>query len=519
MSNTRTIARNTGWSSIETIVNFIVVLSSNIAIARYLGPSKMGYMVFVSTLAGFTSLLGAMGIPQTTRKYMAEFIGKGDLGTARYIYIRTMLLQIVLATVSTAGVLAWVLKDASAEYKIAAALLVLSMWPSMVNFISAMANAATEELSKNVPASLISILVFFVGIVCTVVLKWGVVGVGAATLAMRVTDFTLRLIPAMQRILAWDKNHAQPEGLPGRMMSFAWQSLATMAVSLVVWNRSEVFLLRRFCPDIRQIAFYSVAFSMAEQLLISASIFGQAVGTTIFAQFGRDKSRLPDIAATSFRYLALTSIPLHVIAAALAAPALRLLYGSKYEGAAMVATLAPLLCMPKAFIVPVQNLLESMERQRFVILATTLAGIVDLGVAWYFIRSFNSSLGAVGACLGSGAAQVIAVGMMWAIGIYLYKVKLPWMQAAKIAFVSVLAALTAHYVAIRLAPAWGILCGGTAALIVLFGLFYLLRVVEPQDHARFNMLSGILPNAIAGPMDSVLTLLVRAERGGAFPYE
>jgi len=41
--------------------------------------------------------------------------------------------------------------------------------------------------------------------------------------------------------------------------------------------------------------------------------------------------------------------------------------------------------------------------------------------------------------------------------IHLYKVKLPWMQVCKDAFISVLAALTAHYIAVRLAPLWAIL--------------------------------------------------------------
>jgi O-antigen/teichoic acid export membrane protein len=97
-----------------------------------------------------------------------------------------------------------------------------------------------------------------------------------------------------------------------------------------------------------------------------------------------------------------------------------------------------------------------------------LAGIVDIGVAWYLIPAH----GAVGACIGNGAAQAAAVGMMWAVAIHLYKVKLPWMQVAKIAFISALASLTAHAIAVRLAPLWGILCGGSASLIVLFVLFY-----------------------------------------------
>jgi O-antigen/teichoic acid export membrane protein len=310
----------------------------------------------------------------------------------------------------------------------------------------------------------------------------------------------------MKRLLAWETTHAHPPDLRRRMMSFAGQSVVSMVVALVVWERSEVILLKHLCADIRQVSYYSAAFTMAGQLLLGATVFGSATGTTIFAQYGRDKSKLPHLASTAFRYLALTSIPLHFIAAALAAPALLFLYGHQYEGAAMVVTLAPLLCLPKAFISPVQSLLESAERQRYVILATAFAGFVDIGVAWYLIPAH----GAVGACLGNGAAQLTAVGMMWVVGAYLHKVKLPWLQVAKISFASVLAALTAHYVAVRLAPLGAVLCGGSASLIVLFALFYLMRVLEPEDRYRFQTLTGMLPKIMAMPANMILNLLIRS---------
>jgi O-antigen/teichoic acid export membrane protein len=513
MSNTKIIARNTGWYGLENIISSVVTLFTSIAIARTLGPSKMGYIIYVSWISSVVGSLGGLGIPATTQKYMAEFLGMGDRGTARHIYFRTMVLQIALATLATAGILFWVLGDASAGYKVASVLVVLSIWPAMVNSISAQAIVATEELSKNLPASVISIIAFFVAIAATVVFKWGVIGVGAAMFLMRAVDFLVRLFPTMKRILTWETTHVHPEGLRKRMIAFSWQSVATMIVAMIVWDRSEFFLLKHLCSDIRQVAYYSVAFSMAERLLITSAVFGSATGATIFAQYGRDKSKLPAITASTFRYLALTSIPVHFISTALAFPALLLLYGNQYKGAAMVVTLAPLLCMPKAFIGPVQSLLQSAERQSYVILATILAGIVDIGVAWYLIPAH----GAVGACIGNGAAQVTAVGMMWAIGIHLYKVRLPWLQVAKIAFSSIVASLTAHFIAARLPPLWAILCGGSASLIVLFGLFYLMRVLEPEDHDRFKILSGMLPKPISGPVQKIFSLLTRRESGGVTP--
>lgn len=505
MSNTKTIARNTGWYGLENAINAILTAFTSIAIARTLGPSKMGYIIYVTWIASVAGDLGGLGIPSTTRKYMAEFLGKGDRGTARYIYIRTLLLQAVLATVAVAILLVWVLGDAGEGYKLASALIVLSIWPSMVNSISSQANVASEELSRNLPASAASILLYFLMILATVIFHWGVIGVGASMLGMRLADLLVRLFPTMKYIFTWESAHIQPPGLGHRMFTFAWQSVAVLLVEMVVWQRSEFVLLKHLCSDIRQVAYYSVAFSMADRLLISASIFGSAASATIFAQYGRDKSRVPDITASTFRYLAITSIPLHFISAALAAPALLLLYGHAYIGAAMVVTLAPILCMPKAFISPVRSLLQSHERQSFVIGATVLAGIVDIGVAWYLIRAH----GAVGACIGSGAAEFTAVGLMWAIGIYLFQVKLPWSLIAKVTFISVVASLTAHYVAVQFSPLTGILLGGSASLLVLFGLFYIMRVLKPEDSSRFKVITSILPEPVSGPVNKVLGLLIR----------
>jgi O-antigen/teichoic acid export membrane protein len=296
------------------------------------------------------------------------------------------------------------------------------------------------------------------------------------------------------------------------MIAFSWQSVTTMVVAMIVWDRSEFFLLHHFSSDI-QIAYYSVAFGMAERLLIGASVFGGAASATVFAQYGRDKSKVAALTTSTFRYLALTSIPLHFISAALAFPALLFLYGKQYSGAAMVVTLAPLLCLPKAFIGTAQALLQSSERQSYIIFATILAGAVDIGVAWYLIPAH----GAVGACIGSGTAQIAAVGMMWAVGIHLYSVKLPWSQVAKITLASTLAALSAHFIAMHLNPLGAILCGGTASLMVLLGLFYLMRVLEPQDRVRFRVLTGMLPKPISGPVDRMVSFLIRAEVSVAVP--
>ena len=241
MSNTKTIAKNTGWFGLENAIDATLTMVTSILIARTLGPAKMGYIIYVTWISSVVGSLGGLGISGMTRKYMAEYIGKGDKGTARHIYIRTTLMQAALATMATVGLIFWVLRDASADYRLACVLVVLSIWPSMVNSIASSANVAAEQLSKNLAGSAASVLSYFLMILATVVFHWGVVGVGASMLVMRLADFGVRVIPTSARILAWDSNYVEPEGLGRRMFQFMWQSVAVMIVEMIVWQRSEFY--------------------------------------------------------------------------------------------------------------------------------------------------------------------------------------------------------------------------------------------------------------------------------------
>jgi O-antigen/teichoic acid export membrane protein len=504
--NTKTIARNTAWYGLENLIGFGTSLITSIAIARTLGPSKMGYLIYVTWLVGLTTGLGGVGVPTTTRKYMAEFIGGGDRATARFIFFRTLAIQTVLASVATLFAVGWVFHDAPPEYRLASLILVLSTLPAMVNFVPAQANVAAENLSANLPGSVASTVVYFVVTMLTVFFHWGVVGIASAMLGMRIADCLVRLFPTLRRILSWpsDNVHTPPDLRP-RMMRFAAQSVTGLLLTLIVWDRSELFLLKHLSPDIRQIAFYSVAFSLAERLLVFPSVFASASGATVFAQYGRDKSRLPAITASSVRYLALISIPLHVIAVSLAGPLLLTLYGAKYAGALVVATFSPLLCLPKAFLGPIQSLFESTDRQKYFIITTIIASFIDIGVAWYLIPS----LGALGASIGSGSAQITAIGLMWIIGIRRDNIRLPWRFLAKVTGISIAASLAAYAVSARLGPLWALITGGVTATIIFFLLAYIFKILEPEDSSRFKIISAACPRALAGPMNRAFDLLTK----------
>lgn len=496
--NTRTILRNTAWFALENVISFGASLISSFLIARTLGPTKMGYVVYVLWVVNIASSLGGIGIPATTRKYMAEFLGAEQHGAARHVYRLTLLAQIGTATLATLCALLWVLHDVQPEYRTASILLVLSIWPSMVNSISAFANVASEDLSANLPASAASTLTFFVITILTVTLHWGVMGVAASMLTMRMVDFSVRFVPTYLRIHRWKIGDEQvPRDLWPRMRSFALQSMTGMLLTLVVWDRSEVLLLKYFSSDIRQIAFYSVAFSLAERLLVFPTVFASATGASMFAQFGRDRTRLPALTAASARYLGLTSIPLHIIATSLAGAALLTMYGQKYAGAVVVAMAAPLLCSAKAFLTPVQTMFETLERQSYFIAATLAASVIDVAVAIALIPRY----GALGAAIGSGVAQMICVGVLWFLAIRKYGVRLPWAFFGKVASISVIASLIGYLCVVRTPPLVGLVLGGVLSTVTFLVLAGMLRIFEREDMQRFKVLVEACPAALAAPVN------------------
>ena len=512
--NTRTILRNTVWFALENVISFGATLITSFLIARMLGPAKMGYIVYVLLVVNIAGMLGGVGIPATTRKYMAEFLSRGERGAARQIYRQTLALQIGTATLATVACLLWFWFYAEPGYRLPAVLLVLSVWPSMVNSISAFANVATEDLSSNLPASVISTVVFFVITILTVSLHWGVIGVAVSMLAMRFVDFAVRFVPTYRRIDAWkDEGPGVPADLKQRMRSFALQSVTGMLLTLVVWDRSEVILLKHFSPDIRQIAFYSIAFSLAEKLLVFPTVFASATGTSMFAQYGRDRSRLPFLTAASARYLGLTSIPLHIIATGLAGAALLTFYGNKYTGALTVAMAAPILCLGKAFLTPVQTMFETLERQSYFIWATLLASALDIAIAIALIPRY----GALGAAIGSGFAQMLCVGTLWGMAIRKYHVRLPWNFLRKVVAISIVAAIVGYLAVMRTAPIVGLLLGAVLSTVTFLVLADLAQIFEPEDLTRFKVLVESCPAALSAPVNLTYSWLSR--RGTAAQAE
>jgi O-antigen/teichoic acid export membrane protein len=251
-----------------------------------------------------------------------------------------------------------------------------------------------------------------------------------------------------------------------RFWSFAATTSVIVIISFVVWRRSEVFILQHYSTD-AQIAFYSIAFAAVSGLsklpetveTVTMPAVANLMGT------GQDE-RIRRGFWRALRLLVLATFPL-VAGVAVAGPALlELAYGSAYSdaGPVLLAMLAPLLVQPMLRVS--EGVLYGLGRPRFIVFAGLAATVVDVGLAFLLIPSYD----AVGAAIANGAAVLVAgVPCLWVVGSLYRPVALPWGPMARAVLVSVCVAggawVALEAVGTLASVAAGMLAGLAAALL------------------------------------------------------
>src|SRR5205085_3889963 len=290
-SNTRTVARNFIWTGLELLLTVAGSLITTIAVARTFGPTQLGYFNLVYWLTNIAGQLASLGIPAMTFKYMGEHYGAGDRGTADAIFRFSLRLQGGLAFSVVLLGMGAVLGFGDPNFRACSLLLVLSVIPQMLTFIPSQGNAAAEQMASNTKGAFAGMVVNVAGIALSLVMHWGLAGIAAVVLLYRSVEFVAKMIPVLRR-MDRERRLTLPRALRRRMFSFSGRSTGLMLLQIIVWDRSDIILLRLLNPDIRQIAFFSVAFSISDRLMRIPMAFGAALAPTQMKESGRDRKRL-----------------------------------------------------------------------------------------------------------------------------------------------------------------------------------------------------------------------------------
>jgi O-antigen/teichoic acid export membrane protein len=499
MTEKRTVFRNTLWGGLDMVVELLLPTITSVAVARVMGPTKLGAFAYIMWISLIASTLGTLGMPMAAMKYMADFAGQRRADVVYAIYRTGVRVQLVVGTVLVCAGLVWVWLSLPRDQQVFASLAILSVFPAVVTGMASAMNSTLEDLGGNVVPSIAGALTLAVATILTLVFDLDLVGLAASHLLSRVVDGALRFgllsrrLPAyLQSLGSFDRTKSDRKLLPPALVRdvvrFCAQQSVLLLLALIVRNRSEMFFLKRFCA-LREVAFYSVAFGFAQLPAQMAAPFSAAAISSLFVSRGRSDEEGRRFVQVYWRYMALIVFPASLGLAAISGPLVRVLYGPQYYEAAPVLLTAAALGMVAPLATPPTMLATASGRLGILVRSGLIASVATL----VFDACLVWAWGAVGGALANGLGQAVGTILVCVMVSSALMVKIPWNFTLRLCFASFgMTAVVAAFVVV-VPDIVGLIVGPVLGVIAFGVLLRWMRVLAPEDESRLLAAERLFP--------------------------
>jgi O-antigen/teichoic acid export membrane protein len=506
-TRTKTIARNSLWTSVDTALGFLASLLISVAVARKLGPENLGYFNFILWLTSVAGQFGIFGMGSATRKYVAEHLGRGDIAAANAIVRTNVRHQFLVAAGLCLSAMALILVAVPPAFRPFSLFGAASLFPPLLMVVYSQALTAAENFRANVQSTVIATVVNVVAVFVLLYLGFGLTAVTSSLFASRTLDLLLRIVQFQRHFpKSGGVVQAPPDDrLKARMNRFYWQSTILLALNVVVWDRSELLILKIYSP-ISQLAFYSLSFNICNQIMNLPQMLAVSAGASLMVQYGRDSRKTGVLTATTIRYMCLIAFPALLGLAAISTPVIRSLYSTRFLPAAPVLLLLAVMSVPRALMLPAQQQILAFERQSFLLKWGAAMAVFNILLDWLLIRPY----GAVGAAWGNGVSQSLASAGIVCYAVSTLDVPVNFRNIGRILASAVFMAVAVFGV-VRVLPAIPALCVGIPlGVLVYFASLRLTGAALEEDYYRLSLFLNRVPARWRDPASRMLrTLIVR----------
>jgi O-antigen/teichoic acid export membrane protein len=485
-------------------------------VARTYGPSKLGSYVYYLWVATTLTGLCFLGLFSAVRKYLADYAGRKEPRIFRAVLRVCVSVELfVLTAVSLAGLL-WINLTAASDERVFGSVILLSILPSGATAMATAVNESVQEIRPNVVASICSGLLYTATMLLAVLLDLGLVGLAAAYLSSRVCDCLVRWRLTWTRLpgyvlaigdgpAALDGKPKLPEGLVREIAIFVGESSILALLTMVVWNRSETFFLKRYSA-IEEVAYFSVAFGLSVMPAGIVGPFSRAAGASVYAERGREAKAGVRVALAYWRYLAFLIMPTCLGLAVMSGPLLRVLYGAKYIDAAPVLMLAAGMSMFAPLAAPATTLITAAGGQRILVKAGLVAAAITLLLDYFLVRAHAAIGGALANGLGQALCAVITIVIARR-----YAFAIPGVFFIRVTAAAFGMAAVVWTVIQALPDLVGIVLGPAVGAVVYCALLRALQVLDETDVERLMTVERLLPGKMQPSFRKLLRLIVRPQ--------
>ena len=468
----------------------IVFLGSSIAVARYLGPEKLGRFSYINFFIAVVQRTGGNGLSVATRKYLSEYIALEKLGIARAVYNYSYRIQLIFSVGFAALGIVCVLIFGDPQYRLMSCILLVSVVPGLMSWVPAQANQALEDVSKNTASAFGYLVSYLVIIVLTIHFHWDLVGVASAGLVGRTIEVVWRTIP-LNRILSKIPLEELDEEIKNRMKRFSIEAIGVQIIVTAAFDRTELLFLHAY-SSLEQLAFYSVSYSLTSNLQTPCRILANATGVTLMVDAVRDPARVKSIVGNASRFTLLVIFSISLGAAAITLPAVLVAYGPRYSGAVPALVVACILGIPRAFQWAPDTLLRIADGQKRLLIWYGITAVFNVAIDFLLIPHY----GAVGAAWGNGLGATFGVIATWMQAKRYFEFEFPTGAAIRIGAASVIMAAVAYFIGHKISGILGLTLAIIAAVVVYMPLLRIFSALQVADAERLAPIGNKFPGPL-----------------------
>jgi O-antigen/teichoic acid export membrane protein len=498
------VVRGGMWNLAGRLVPQIYLAILSIAAARFLGPDDFGRQSFIAFVEISLVMLLAAGLPAALTRFVAHSVGKRDPAAARGLMSWSWRIEVVAAALGAVGMVA--VAFAGAEPQAAWILAAVAMAASTLGRVP---TSFLNGLQRWRDPTLVGLATATVATPATiVVLALG----GGITGMFAVEALTATMALAVLVGLGWQRARGlapaarRDAAVQREMIRYAGLLTVSIALTFIIWRRSELFFLERYSTD-AEIGFYTIAFTAATVPVLLFQGFTATLLPAVANLLGAgENARIRSGFSRAGRLLLAVSLPATAIGLALGPELVRVAYGDDFADA--VAPLVILLSL--TWFVPLVNLsgdlLAGVARLRPMVVAGAVASVVDVGIAFLLVPHYD----AVGAAIASICAQAtVGVPVILYARRTVENVRWRPPMVGRQALASAFTGVAAWACVELIGGVAGLVAGGVVAIVAFALVARALRILSEDDAL---WLEGVAGGRMGGMIAKVIRLWAQPSR-------
>lgn len=405
-----------GARLLNNVLNGLLML----LLARVLlSPEEYGLLYLVIAVLGVAQLAAELGLSRSGARYVSEY-KETDAGKVPYIIRTTLGIQVALI-VLVGGALAAgneVIASLLDEPEVATLLLVgaaLLAFQSLSSYSQTLFQGFSR-VSRSAIVQVVEIVTRFVFVVALTVLGFGVVGALVGYLIGALFAAIVGVVMLYRQFYARFDDDGGERSLRNRILRYSVPLTASSSAN-VIDKRVDTVLIGVFLNPLA-VSYYVLSKQIVEFVNVPASSLGFSVSPTYGEQKANESlEHAARIYEDTVQYVLLLYVPAAIGIILVAEPAIRLVFGDGYAGAAPVLQILSIYVVFRSISNVTTNSLDYLGR------ATDRA--IAKGVTAVANFLLNVALIPIYGVTGAAAATVVTYGVYTAVNVYIMNVELP----------------------------------------------------------------------------------------------